>query len=446
MSFAPVVQDPRPSSRSVPPGFDSEPPPAKGSSGKKLLLVLVLVLLVGGAVWRIVVNRRAQQEQAAKAAAAQQSDRPIPVTVAPVQQKSMPIYLTGLGSVTAYYTVTIKSRVDGQLMRVNFREGQEVKAGDLLAVIDPRPYQATLEQAQGQLTKDLAQLANFKAELARYNALYTSGVVSKETLDLQQSNYGQYEGTVKADQATIDSAKVNLAYTRITSPINGRIGLRIVDPGNIVHATDATGLLVITQLRPIAVIFTLPEDQLPQVIKLLHKGQQPAVVAYDRSDTQQLATGKLLTVDNQIDQTTGTDKLKAVFANEDDALFPNQFVNIRLIVEQRQNAIVIPAAALQHGSEGDFVYVVDADKSVTAQLVKVDLTEGQDLLIGSGLHAGQQVVVDGQEKLRTGSKVITRIAGTGAPATVQVPGTTRNPASLNEAAPNAAPAHGRQHP
>ena len=242
---------------------------------------------------------------------------------------------------------------------------------------------------------------------------------------------------------------MNLAYTRITSPINGRVGLRIVDPGNIVHATDATGLLVITQLRPIAVVFTLPEDQLPQVIKLLHKGQQPAVVAYDRSDTQQLATGKLLTVDNQIDQTTGTDKLKAVFANVDDSLFPNQFVNVRLIVELRQNAIVIPAAALQHGSEGDFVYVVDADKSVTAKPVRVDLTEGQDLLIGSGLQAGEQVVVDGQEKLRSGSKVITRIAGTGAPATVQIPSQGRNPGTStpsNPATPSGVPARGRQHP
>ncbi len=422
MPSAPLIENdrsPLQAEGALPPGHGESEPPTGGSSSKKTVVFLIVALLIGGASWRIVSNRTSAKEQAARANAAMMADHPVPVTVAAVQQRSMPIYLTGLGSVTAYYTVTIKSRVDGQLMNVNFREGQEVAKGDLLAEIDPRPYQAALEQAQGQLLKDQASLENFKAELTRYSALYKAGVASKETLDLQQSNAGQFEGAIKVDQAAIDAAKVNLAYTKITSPIDGRVGLRIVDPGNIVHAADTTGLLVITQMRPIAVVFTLPEDQLPQVNKLLRNGQSPEVTAYDRSDTQQLATGKLLTLDNQIDITTGTAKLKAVFPNTDEALFPNQFVNIRLIVEQRPNAIVVPSAALQHGSQGDFVYVVGDDKTVAVQPVKVDITEGQSMLIDKGLKAGQLVVIDGQEKLKPGSKVVPRMAGSGGPGAVQ---------------------------
>ena len=412
MPPAPLTEDEPSSIRRLPPAY---PPPGelepqqRGSRGKKAAVLIILLLVVGAAIWRIVVNRRGQAEQAAKMNAANM-DRAVPVTVAAVQQRSMPIYLTGLGSVTAFYTDTIKSRVDGQLMSVNFREGQDVKAGDLLAVIDPRPYQAVLEQAQGQLAKDQASLNNAKAEADRYAALFKAGVVSKETLDLQQSNNGQFEGAIKADDAAIDAAKVNLAYTRITSPIDGRVGLRLVDPGNIVHATDTTGLLVVTQLHPITVVFTLPEDQLPQVIQLLRKGRTLAVQAYDRSDTQLLDTGKLLTIDNQIDPTTGTDKLKAVFQNPNDVLFPNQFVNIRLVMQQRNDAIVIPVAALQHGSQGDFVYVVNPDKTVSVQTIKVGITEGQELLVDSGLSAGQRIVIDGQEKLRPGSSVVPQMS------------------------------------
>lgn len=418
MPSAPLVENETPenqSSRTVgaPPAYPGnayESPPPHGSGLRKAIVLIVLALVVGGAVWRIVSNRRSETLQAAKATS-MNANRPVPVSVAVVQQRSMPIYLTGLGSVTAYYTDTIKSRVDGQLMSVNFREGQDVKTGDLLAVIDPRPYQAALEQAQGQLARDQASLRNARAEADRYAALYKAGVVSKETLDLQQSNNGQFEGAIQQDQAAIDAAKVNLAYTRITSPIDGRIGLRLVDPGNIVHATDTTGLLVITQLQPITVIFTLPEDQLPQVVQLLRQGRTLTVLAYDRSDTHLLDTGKLLTMDNQIDPTTGTDKLKAVFPNQNDVLFPNQFVNARLVVQQRDNAIVIPVAALQHGSQGDFVYLVDPDtNTVSVQTIKVAMTEGQDLLVDSGLSAGQQVVIDGQEKLRPGSKVVPQIA------------------------------------
>ncbi|MHB1701687.1 MAG: MdtA/MuxA family multidrug efflux RND transporter periplasmic adaptor subunit [Acidobacteriaceae bacterium] len=418
MPSAPLVENETPknqSSRTVgaPPDYPGnayDSPPPRGSGFRKAIVLAILALVVGGAVWRIVSNRRSETQQAAKATR-MNANRPVPVSVAMVQQRSMPIYLTGLGSVTAFYTDTIKSRVDGQLMSVNFREGQDVKTGDLLAVIDPRPYQAALEQAQGQLARDQASLKNARAEADRYAALYKAGVVSKETLDLQLSNNGQFEGAIQQDQAAIDAAKVNLAYTRITSPIDGRIGLRLVDPGNIVHATDTTGLLVITQLHPITVIFTLPEDQLPQVVQLLRQGRTLTVLAYDRSDTHLLDTGKLLTMDNQIDPTTGTDKLKAVFPNPNEVLFPNQFVNARLVVQQRDNAIVVPVAALQHGSQGDFVYLVDPDtNTVSVQTIKVAMTEGQDLLVDSGLSAGQQVVIDGQEKLRPGSKVVPHIA------------------------------------
>ncbi len=418
MPSAPLVENERPENESprvggTPPGYLTngyDSPPPHGSGTRKAVVLLVLALLVGGAAWRIVSNHRSETQQAAKATT-MNADRPVPVSVAVVQQKSMPIYLTGLGTVTAFYTDTIKSRVDGQLMSVNFREGQDVKTGDLLATIDPRPYKAALEQAQGQLARDQASLKNARAEAERYASLYKAGVVSKETLDLQQSNNGQFEGAIQQDQAAIDAAKVNLAYTRITSPINGRIGLRLVDPGNIVHATDTTGLLVITQLHPITVIFTLPEDQLPQVVQLLRQGRTLQVLAYDRSDTHLLDKGKLLTMDNQIDPTTGTVKLKAVFPNSNDVLFPNQFVNVRLVVQQRDNAIVIPVAALQHGSQGDFVYVVNPDtQTASVQLIKVAMTEGQNLLVDSGVSVGQQVVVDGQEKLKPGSKVIPHIS------------------------------------
>ncbi len=419
--------------------------PQKGSAVRKWIIVLVILLLVGGAIWKIRQNSQEQTAQAAKLLAA--NDRPIPVQVSAVQQKTMPIYLTELGTVTAYNTVTIKSRVDGQLISVNVREGQAVKQGQLLAEIDPAPYQAAVSQAEGQLVKDEANAVNAHAEAARYTALYQAGVVSKESQQAQVSTSGQAEGSIDADKAAIQAAKVNLAYTKITSPITGVVGLRQVDPGNIVHAADTNGLLVVTQLQPIAVIFTLPEDQLPQVLTLLRGGHQLAVEAYDRSGSQHLASGSVLTVDNQIDPTTGTVKVKAVFDNKDSALFPNQFVNVRLILQERQNATVIPAAALQTGTQGSFVYALKqgdppADQQTTpgaapgkasrkggahagaagagagaggaqggqsyyveAQSVKVFLTEGAQVILDSGVNPGDMIVVDGQEKLKNGSKV-----------------------------------------
>src|SRR5579871_3432082 len=435
-----------------------EPEKPKGSGFRKWIVVLVIALAVGAVVWKIRKNSQEQVTQGQRMAA--MLDRPTPVQVVAVQQKTMPIYLTELGTVTAYNTVTIKSRVDGQLIRVNVTEGQTVHQGQLLAEIDPTPYQAALAQAEGQLVKDQAAAANATAEAARYTALLDAGVVSKENQQAQVSTAGQMEGSIDADKAAIQAAKVNLAYTKITSPINGVVGLRQVDPGNIVHAADTTGLLVVTQLQPIAVIFTLPEDHLQDVLQLTRNGHSLAVEAYDRSGTTHLATGKVLTVDNQIDTTTGTVKVKAVFDNKDGALFPNQFVNVRLILEQRANSLVIPAAALQSGTQGSFVYLVHPGEPpanlltngsdsgaqggrrgrrasgaanagapnagsaggagagsgggkqnqapfwAEARPVTVDVTEGTQVILKDGVSVGDSVVVDGQEKLRNGSRVI----------------------------------------
>lgn len=390
-----------------------EPPPAKKSGWRSAVYtaVVVILLLVG---WYLYRTNAAKKQQALQAQAARAADRPTPVQAAPVQKRTVPIYLTGLGTVTAYNTVTLKSRVDGQLMSVNVREGDDVKQGQLLALIDPRPFQAQLDKDQGQLTKDKAQLVNAQAEAGRYKALFDQGVFSREQMDTQTANAGNFEGTVQSDLAAIESDRVQLGYTRIASPVGGRVGLRQVDAGNIVHASDANGMLVVTQLRPIAVLFTLPEDQLPRVLKVMRQAGGLSVDAYDRTDTQKIAIGKLLTVDNQIDVTTGTAKLKAVFPNDDESMFPNQFVNIRLVLENRPNAIVAPAAGLQHGTNGDFMFVVQPNNAVKIQPVHVDLTEGSNLIVGSGLKADDMVVIDGAERLRDGAKVeVHAVAPTG---------------------------------
>jgi multidrug efflux system membrane fusion protein len=397
-------------------------------------VLLVIVAVVGAAVWKIRSN--AKEQDSVQQIMAAQADRPTPVQVSAVQQKTMPIFLTALGTVTAYNTVTIKSRVDGQLMQVPVREGQAVQQGQMLAEIDPKPYQAALEQAQGQLAKDQANAVNARAQSERYQALLQAGVVSKESQQAQTSMAGQAEGSIAADQAAIQAARVNLGYTKILSPINGVVGLRQVDPGNIVHASDTNGLLVVTQLQPISVIFTLPEDQLPEVLKRTRGGSRLAVEAFDRAAQRHLASGSLLTVDNQIDTTTGTVKAKAVFDNRDGALFPNQFVNIRLILQEKQNAIVIPAAALQTGTQGNFVYLLkegqppadlvekrkdgempvpqlaenQSNYYVEARTVNVELTEGAQVILNNGVKPGDQVVVDGQEKLKNGSKVFPKTA------------------------------------
>jgi len=328
----------------------------------------------------------------------------VPVGVAAVQQRDFPVYLTGLGSVQAFNTVALKSRIDGQIMQVNFEEGQDVKQGELLIQIDPRPYNVALQTANANLQRDEAQLNNAKVQYERMKALYAGGVIAKQDLDTQEASFGQYEGTIAADKAAIENAKLNLAYTHVTSPINGRIGLRQVDIGNYVQASSTTPMVVITQLHPIAIVFTLPEDQL-QVVRQRMKEGTLVVDVYGRDDQTKLSTGKLLTIDNQIDQTTGTAKLKAVFENPDNSLWPNQFVNVHLLLERRKDALTIPASAIQRGPQGTFAYVVDAKNTVQVMPVQVALTQGNTVVIESGLEVGDRVVTDGQEKLRPGSQV-----------------------------------------
>ncbi len=328
----------------------------------------------------------------------------VSVAVAPVQQQDLPIYLTGLGNVAAYNTVTVKTRLDGQLVQVAFREGQEVKKGDLLAVIDPRPYEVALNQAQATLFKDQAALRDAKLNYERYQGLFKDGVISKQQLDTQQSSSDQFEGAVRADEAQINNQKLNLTYTRITAPVGGRVGLRLVDVGNMVHATDPNGLLVITQLQPIAALFTLPEDQLPQVAKHMRSGTLE-VEAYNRDNQTKLATGKLETIDNQIDPTTGTGRLKAVFTNAEHTLWPNQFVNIRMLLEVRKDMVIVPAAAVQRGPQGTYVFVMKQDKTVDLRPVQVALTQSNVAAIASGVNPGETVVTDGQDKLQAGSHV-----------------------------------------
>jgi membrane fusion protein, multidrug efflux system len=336
----------------------------------------------------------------------------VSVAVAKAETKDLPVYLQGLGSVEAFNTVVVKSRLDGQLVEIHFKEGQEVKQGELLAVIDPRPYQVALAQAEATLYKDQSALNDAKLNFERFQDLYKQGIIPQQQFDTQRSQVGQLEGAVRADQAQVDNVKLNLTYTRITAPVSGRVGLRQVDIGNMVHASDPNGLLLLTQLHPIAVVFTLPQDNLPAVAQHMHRGALQ-VEAFSRDDQTKLATGKLLTIDNQIDPQTGTGKLKAVFENTESALWPNQFVNCHLLLEVRKNALVVPAAAIQRGPQGTYVFVVKPDSTAEMRKVNIALSEGSLSALAPGsLQPGEQVVTDGQDKLQPGTKVEVRGGGT----------------------------------
>lgn len=381
------------------------------------LLGIVAAIIVAVFVWRDFSSTSESSvtgaQQSTRGQAAGHSGRrnmPMsPVQAAVATEQEVPRYLTGLGTVIAANTVTVTSRVDGQLMAIHFTEGQQIKAGDLLAEIDPRPYEVQLTQAQGQLAKDQATLDNARRDLARYQKLATTGLISQQELDNQLSLVRQSEGSVKADQGAIDSAKLQLTYSRITAPISGKVGLKLVDVGNYITSGSATPIVVITQTHPVDVVFTLPENDIPAIIQAQKNAAKNnttvPVEAWDRTNQHMLAQGYLLSIDNQIDTTTGTIKLKARFNNDDDALFPNQFVNARIKVDLLQNAVVVPTAAVQMGSEGSFVWTLDDENKVSKHLVTTGIQDSKHVVISAGLNAGQRVVTDGIDRLTEGLQV-----------------------------------------
>ncbi|HEX7665898.1 MAG TPA: efflux RND transporter periplasmic adaptor subunit [Polyangiaceae bacterium] len=375
-----------------------------------VLLVLLVVVVAGTALG--LRSRSKKQAAAAAASASAMADRTIPVQTAVVAQKDVPIWLDGLGSVAAYYTVTVKSQVDGRLDAVKFTEGQKVKKGDVLAQIDPRPFSIQLLQAQAALARDSATLKNAQLNDDRFKTLRQQNLISEQQLTDQDALVAQSDGTVKSDQAAIDTARLNLDYARIVSPIDGVVGVRQVDPGNIIHASDATGLVVVTQLDPIAVFFTLPEDDLPKIADAMGKGEL-TVEAYSRDGGQKLGEGKLAVIDNQINQATATAKLKAIFPNPQSTLWPNQFVKARLQLATRKNALTMPAAVVQQGPKGAFAYVVQADSTAAMKPVVVDSIQGETAIVTSGVAPGDQVVVDGQAQLRPGAKVAAKAMAAG---------------------------------
>ena len=367
-----------------------------------MLLGVVAVVALALFITMRVLNARAQ----AAAASAKAGPHAIPVVTVKAARGNMDIFLTGLGTVTPLATDTVHSRVDGQIMKVYYTEGQDVHVDDPLVEIDPRPYQAQLEQAQGQLAKDQASLQNAQADLKRFQTLYAQNyAVTQQQVDTQTALVAQSEGTVQVDKAQVNSAKLNITYCHITSPINGRVGLRLVDVGNLVHATDTSGLLVITELHPITVVFTLAQQNITRVVKRQATGQPIVVEAWDSSLTTKLAAGTVVAIDNQVDPSTGTFRVRAQFANENNLLFPNEFVNARLLVDTEQNVIIIPTAGVQRGPDSLYAYVAEADNTVDLKTIQAGPSEGDFTVIRSGLEAGEMVVTEGVDKLQKGSSV-----------------------------------------
>lgn len=434
-STTPHARQPTPDR--APPPHGASPPHATSAPlqprRRWMWLLLVVVLVVGA---RMVYGARRGTDAPGSAGGAPGPNAPVravPVVGVAARQGEMPVYLTGLGSVTAYNTVTLKSRVEGQLVSVGFREGQLVHEGDVIAEVDPRPFQVQLTQAEGQMARDLAQLQDAKASLERFRTLLADGVIAKQDYDDKVAAVGQFEGATKLDQGLIDNAKLQLTYSRITAPITGRAGLRLIDVGNIVQPNDATGLVVITQIQPIAVNFTIPEDDLPAVLAKLRQTEHLPVEAYDRAGNTQIATGWLHAIDNQIDRTTGTTRLKGVFANDDGALYPNQFVNVHLLLDVHKEAVLVPTAAVQRGPHGTFVYAVKPDRTVEVRPVTLGPQSETDTAIERGVAVGETVVVDGIDKLRAGMTV-----------DVSPPRATGATAAADGHAPGGAPADRRQ--
>ena len=390
---------------------NDEPSPAApsrpgGPAGRRWVWLILLLLLGGGGLFIYHSQERAQTTTAGRPAP---SPAAVSVQTATARQGSVGVYVNALGSVTPLSTVTVKTRVDGQLMSVNYREGEMVREGDLLAEIDPRPFQTQLTQVEGQYERDKALLDNARVDLERYKLAYSKNAIPQQQLATQEATVRQYEGIVKNDQGQIDSVKLNLVYCRITSPTSGRVGLRLVDPGNVVQTTDANGMLVITQMQPMTVVFSVAEDYLPQIRQQLARGSRLPVELFDRTQQKKIATGSLLSLDNQIDTTTGTLKLKAILPNKDNALFPNQFVNVKLLVSTQNGVTLVPTAAIQRNAQGAFIYLVKPDQTVASQAVTVGTTDG-DVAAVEGVEPGATVIVDGFDKLQSGSKVTTRNA------------------------------------
>jgi multidrug efflux system membrane fusion protein len=385
-------------------------------SMNKKILWFVAVLILGAATYWFYTK---QPEAPSRSGFSKRGGdgRPLPVQAAAAKNGDIDITLNALGTVTARNTATVKARVDGQLIRIAFREGQMVKEGEVLAEIDPRPFQVQYNQAKGQLTRDQALLDNARIDLQRYKELLAKDSIAKQLVDSQDALVRQYEGTVQTDRAQVDNAQLNLGFTRITAPVSGRLGLRQIDVGNAIHGSDVNGLVIITQTRPVNVVFSIPTDSISSVLARSRSRQTLLVDALDRDGKTKLASGKLLTVDNQIDATTGTVKLKAEFANADDKLFPNQFVNARLRVDTMHNAILVPSSAVQRGTQGTFVYVVGQDQTVSIHPVTLGPVSGENVAIDKGLAAGELVVTDGADKLRDGAKVeVTTPGARAAPA------------------------------